>query len=224
MPKNPRVGRVGKRLKTRDSLLIATQQLLLEKPASEISIREITDRAGVVHATFYNYYRTTGAAFEAVSLLLFAAYGDVIERTVADITDPAERVAASSRQTMRVVSQSPRLGKLLFDSGLSTAPLLEGVRARISDDVRMGLEAGRFKVDNLELVISAAAALGLGVAIDVYEGRLTGLSAEAVAGMVLSILGVPDEEARDILARPLRDHKMPAVPLSLVEQTTRLGD
>lgn len=216
MPKPPRV---SKRLKTRDRLLVATQELLLEKPASEISIRDITGRAGVVHATFYNYYRTTGAAFEAVTLLLFSTYGRVLERSLDDVTDPAERVAVSSRQTMRIVSDRPKLGKLMFDSGLSSAPVLEGIRARISADIRLGIEAGRFEVDDLDLIISAAAALGLGVAIDVYEGRLSGPSAEAAAGLILGMLGVPDDEARDILARPLPDHEMPPLPLSLVEQT-----
>ena len=219
MPKTPRPGRVSKRLRTRDSLLVATQELLLEKPASEISIRDITERAGVVHATFYNYYRTTGAAFEAVNLLLLATYGRVIERTMADMADPVERVAASARQTMRIFSDNPGIGKLMFDSGLSTTPLLDGIRVRIGDDVRLGLNAGRFKVHNLDLVISAAAGLGLGVAIDVYEGRLSGHSAEGVATLILGMLGVPEDEVEAIVARPLPEHSMPDLPLSLVEQT-----
>lgn len=218
MPKTPSA-RPSKRLRTRDGLLVATQALLLDKRASEISIREITERAGVVHATFYNYYRTTGEAFEAVSLLLLAAHGRVIERTVADVPDPAERIAASARQTMRIVSDDPGLGRLLFDAGLSTAPLLEGIRAQINDDVRVGLEAGRFEVYDLDLVVSAAASLGLGVASDVYQGRLSQHSAEAVAVLILGMLGVSRGEAQAILDRPLPDHRMPALPLSLVEQT-----
>ncbi|MBX2798559.1 MAG: TetR/AcrR family transcriptional regulator [Myxococcales bacterium] len=224
MPKNVRTPRVGKRLRTRDRLLVATQEWLLEKPASEISIREITDRAGVVHATFYNYYRTTSEAFEAVTLLLLQTYSHVIERTVADITDPAERVAASSRQTMHIVSSHPSVGKLLFDAGLSTPSLLDGIRARIGDDVRMGIDAGRFEVDDLDLIVSAAAALGLGVAMDLYEGRLSESSAAAVSVLILGILGVPTAEARSILARPLPAHEMPPLPLSLVEQTVQHGD
>ena len=219
MPKNSGIGRVSKRIRTRDSLLVAAQELLLEKPASEISIRELTERAGVVHATFYNYYRTTGAAFEAVNLLLLEAYNRAVECTLVDITDPAERVAASSRQTMRILSRQPSLGKLLFDSGLSTTPLMEGIRARIDHDVRLGLDAGRFKINDLDLVISAAAGLGLGVAMDVYEGRLSGTSAEAVAALILGILGIPEAEAQTIAARPLPDATMPALPVSLVEQT-----
>lgn len=219
MPRSPRVGRVSKRLRTRDGLLVSVQELLLEKPASEISIREITDRAGVVHATFYNYYPTTAAAFEAVSQLLLTAYGRVLEQTLAELTDPVERVAASARQTMRIVSHRPRLGKLLFDSGLGTGPVLEGIRARVNADIRLGIEAGRFKVNHLDLVVSAAAALGLGVAIDVYEGRLTGPAAEGVAEMILSILGVPEYEVQIIVGRPLAQYEMPALPLSLVEQT-----
>ncbi|MEO0600269.1 MAG: TetR/AcrR family transcriptional regulator [Myxococcota bacterium] len=220
MPKPPRV---SKRDRTRDRLLVAAQELLLDKPASEISIREITERAGVVHATFYNYYRTTGAAFEAVNLLLLAAYGHVIERTLVDITDPAERVAASSRQTMRILSHRPGLAKLLFDSGMSATPVLEGLRVRIGEDIGRGIEAGRFEVDDLDLVVSAAAGLGLGVAIDVYEGRLSGKTAEGVAALILGMLGVPHDEASSILNRPLPDHEMPDLPLSLVEQTRQAG-
>lgn len=221
MPKKPPAVRVGKRLRTRDSLLVASQELLLEKPASEISIREITDRAGVVAATFYNYYRTTGAAFEAVNHLLLVAYAGMIERTLAGLTDPAERVAASARQTMRIFSQRPDFGKLLFGSGLSITPVVEGIRVRIADDARAGLEAGRFDFDDLDLVVSAAAGLGLGVAIDVSEGRLPGHSAEGVAAMILVALGVPRDDAQALLERPLADLDMPSLPLSLVEQTTQ---
>ncbi|MEM6926779.1 MAG: hypothetical protein AAF602_07635, partial [Myxococcota bacterium] len=141
----------------------------------------------------------------------------------AGITDPAERVAASSRQTMRILSHRPGLAKLLFDSGMSTTPVLEGLRARIGADIRRGLDAGRFEVDDLGLVVSAAAGLGLGVAIDVYEGRLPGDAAEGVAALILSMLGVPDDEARTLLSRPLPDHEMPEPPLSSVNPSGPAG-
>ena len=222
MSKAKTVDRVSKRLRTRDRLLVAAQELLLEKSAPEISIRAVTDRAGVVHATFYNYYRTTAELFDGVSFLVLATYGAVIDRTLADITEPAARMVTASRQTMRIINDTPNLGKLLFDSGLRTTPLLEGIRARIAGDIHLGLDEGVFHVDDVELVISAAASMGFGLAMDIHEGRLPSASAERVALLILPRLGVPEDEVRRLLDRRLPDHGMPAVPLSLVEQTLAL--
>jgi len=217
----PRPGRVPKRLRTRDALLRAAQELLMEKTAEEISIRQITDRADVVHATFYNYYPSPAAAFEAVNILLLATYGRVVESVVKDIDDPVERVAASGRQTMKLIVDNPRLGRLLFDSGLAIDPLMEGMRARMTDDIRRGEAAGKLEVRDLNLVVSAAVGMGLGIAMDLHRGRLKPNSIEGFVKLILGLLGVPPDAAEEVVHRPIHYAEMPDFPLSLVAESER---
>ena len=50
-----------KRERTRDQLLISAQALLMEADAAALGLRQITAHAGLVHASFYNYYPDVAA-------------------------------------------------------------------------------------------------------------------------------------------------------------------
>ena len=97
-----------KRARTRDQLLAAAQALLLEQSAASLGIRQITAKAGVVHATFYNYYPTVEALIEDVASLMQASHGLLVARLRAG-RRPARRSAAASRSMccMRAVRSGP---------------------------------------------------------------------------------------------------------------------
>ena len=46
----------SKRERTRDQLLVSAQSLLMSEGAAALGLRQITTHAGMVHASFYNYY------------------------------------------------------------------------------------------------------------------------------------------------------------------------
>ena len=46
----------SKRERTRDQLLVSAQSLLMEAGTAALGLRQITTHAGMVHASFYNYY------------------------------------------------------------------------------------------------------------------------------------------------------------------------
>ena len=51
----------SKRERTRDQLLVSAQSLLMSEGAAALGLRQITTHAGMVHASFYNYYPDVAA-------------------------------------------------------------------------------------------------------------------------------------------------------------------
>ena len=56
--------------KTESAIFSALTTLLKEKPLSDISIRELTEKADVHRATFYDHYTDINDCFEAFQVLI----------------------------------------------------------------------------------------------------------------------------------------------------------
>ena len=69
------------RSKTRDVLLKAARELVFERGHEKISIKNITNRAGVATGTFYNYFVTKQDVFEAVIEDYRRQFAEEIEET-----------------------------------------------------------------------------------------------------------------------------------------------
>jgi AcrR family transcriptional regulator len=205
----------GKRDRTRASLLVATQQLLLERSAASLSIRDVVTQAGVVQGTFYNYFPSIEALLDAIALLFFAEHGALLERLNEGSEDAAEIVARSTRQTLRFVTASPAYGRLLFDVGLPVDRFLAGLRLRLEHDVRRGSAAGSFALDETTLALALGLASGalLGVALDLHRKRLAVEAIEPATRELLRMLGVPPRRAAALALRPLEFLPPPALPL-----------
>jgi len=206
--------RPRKRERTRDRLLTAAQELILEQPASTITIRQVTERADVVQATFYNYYKTREELFAAVGLLIHTDYSRVIDQVIAGLDDAAEIFAASVRQTLAYVTVEKTYGKLLFDSGLPIDQFLVGMRVRFKVDLARGIEQGRFKVTNPALELSMIPGSNLSVALDLYRGFLSPEAIPQVIQRNLEILGVRSATAKRIANMDLELVVPPPLPVS----------
>lgn len=202
-----------KRDRTRASLLVATQALLLERSAGSLSIADVAREAGVVQGTFYNYFASIEVLLDALGLLFFAEHGALLDRLNAGIDDPAELVARSTRQTLRFMTASPGYGRLLFDAGLPVDRFLVGLRLRLRGDVLRGVERGSFVLDEVELAIGMASGALLGVALDLHRGVLPVTAIEPATQRLLRMLGVSARRATSIAARPLELLDPPPLPL-----------
>ncbi len=83
------------RSKTRDVLLKAARELVFERGHEKISIKNITNRAGVATGTFYNYFVTKQDVFEAVIDDYRRQFAEEIEETRSRLKDPAMVVATT---------------------------------------------------------------------------------------------------------------------------------
>lgn len=202
-----------KRARTRDQLLAAAQALLLQQSAASLGIRQITAKAGVVHATFYNYYPTVEALIEDVANLIQASHGLLVARLREGIDDPAELFALTTRQTLRVIPAEPAYGRLLFDVGLPVDRFVSGLRATMQADVFDGIKRGVFQVSDRSIAVSMIAGGVLGLALDLHRRMLSAKAIEAATAELLVSLGVTPKRAQKLATADGEFISPPKLPL-----------
>jgi AcrR family transcriptional regulator len=209
----------SKRARTCDQLLVAAQELLMEQRATSLGIRQVTTRAGMVHATFYNYFADIEALLVNLSALVFAAHAGLVAPFRATIGDPAMLFATITRQTLRCLADEPGHGRLLFDSGLPIDCFVTGLRAAMEADVAEGIRQGVFTVPDAAIATSMVTGALLGLALDLYRGLLPPSAIEPTTARLLELLGVGPSRAHDIAHAPVAFRTAPALPLRWLTTT-----
>lgn len=199
--------RVGamRREKTRNRLLESALAVFAEKGPDAPMIDDFIAAAGVARGTFYNYFRTTADLLSAVAGESSDEVLAVIDPLVREIEDPAQRVVVGSRLYMHMALRYPLWGAFITRVGTK-----RGSRGRLLDeyltrDLRLGLEARRFKV--ADVVVARDIALG-----SIRYGIETLLSEDAPADYteqsmcaLMQAFGIPAEEARALAYAPIAD-------------------
>jgi AcrR family transcriptional regulator len=205
--------RGSKRARTRDQLLVAAQALLMTHTAAALGIRQITDHAGVVHATFYNYYQDVAALVADLGELLGASHAVAIAESNLDLVDPARRFACITRQTLRMVATEPGFGRLIFDVGLPADSLVSELRLRLKLDLAEGLQLGLFDLTDLDLTASIVSGAISGVALDLHRGVLPVTAIEPATTRLLQGLGLDPAAAAALGHEAIEFPPPPALPM-----------
>ena len=150
-------------------------------------------------------------------------FANTLDRISNAVEDSAEVVAASIRFLMERIIDEPDWGRFLLHTRLSVAHLEMGFGVRLVRDVRVGMEAGRFQIEDLEATLFAGG--GDGVCPD---GRMPGRrdrrrSSERTATLALNLLGIPNPEASEIAHRPLPPARVLLGPAGLFSAELRLA-
>ncbi|PTS88380.1 MULTISPECIES: TetR/AcrR family transcriptional regulator [unclassified Caulobacter] len=193
----------SKRARTRDQLLVSAQTLLMEHSAAGLGLRQITDHAGVVHATFYNYYPDVPALIADLGELLGATHAAAMSGLGAARLQPDVRFARITRQTLRLVAQAPGLGRLMFDVGIPPDRLSSELRLRLRQDLVEGQELGLFSPDDIALTTSMIAGAITGLALDLYRGTLPASAIDTGVARLLMQICVAPPEAERLAHEPL---------------------
>ena len=209
---------VTKRARTREALLMALQELLLDSEASAISVPQVVARCGVAQGTFYNYFESLPDAIDAVGALLLAEHARVLELLTDGAADDAEVVARSARQTLMLVAHRADVGRLLFDSGLPADRFIAGVRAHLHADLQRGIDSGVFAVADFQVVCTIYAGVILGAALDLYRRRISADAIPEVVEHLLCVLGVSAPRAHRLISSPQEFVQWRALPLSAIEE------
>lgn len=205
--------RGSKRARTRDQLLVAAQTLLMTQPAAALGIRQITDHAGVVYATFYNYYQDVAALIADLGELLGASHAATMAGLAPDLDDPALRFARITRQTLRIVATGQGFGRLIFDVGLPVDIFIAELRLRLALDLAEGQRLGRFHLSDLDLAASMVAGAISGLALDLHRGTLPLTAIDPATTRLLEWLGLDRAAAAALGHEAVAFAPGPALPL-----------
>ena len=185
----------SKRERTRDQLLVSAQSLLMSEGAAALGLRQITTHAGMVHASFYNYYPDVAALIADLGELLGATHAAAMAIPGDEYDDPAVRFARITRHTLRIVAEQQGFGRLMFDIGLPTDRLAAELRLRLKMDIEEGVTAGLFSVTDVDLATAIVAGAITGLALDLHRGVLSFANIDTATAQLLTYLGLDTAEA-----------------------------
>ncbi|MER6355930.1 TetR/AcrR family transcriptional regulator [Streptomyces sp. NPDC001634] len=206
-PAPPRNRFERRRAETRQALVRAARQILAETGDTSVSIQAIAERADVGFGSFYNHFESKTELFDAAVVDALEEFGQTFDERLSGIDDPAELVAAGFRLSARMADSHPELMQVLRHRGLGYLHSEKGLAPRALRDLERGVASGRFVPVEPAVALSA---LG-GTLLSLLELRfarpdLDGDEAAAgLAEMVLRMLGVPSDDAREVARRPLPD-------------------
>lgn len=192
-----------RRAQTRAKLIDAARTTFARKGVDATRINEITEAADVGFGSFYNYFDSKEAIAAAVVEEFAAAIAEVIDAATRGLDDPAEVVAVAHRSIIRRAAEEPDFGWLLVRLHVTHDVVVAAFGPYAARDLKRGIKAGRFQVDDADVALLAAAGAVLAVVRAVLEGRAKRRTAQHHAACVLRIFGVPPADAAEVAARPL---------------------
>ena len=141
-------------------------------------------------------------------------YGQVLDDLTGDIEDPAEVFACSFRLTGRLQRREPELSRVFLNNVLRLLSADSGLAPRARRDIKTAMDAGRFKVKDLDVAVTMAAAtlLALGQLLLDQPERDGEETTDRMTEDLLRIFGVPAATARRLCRLPLPD--LEALPAS----------
>jgi AcrR family transcriptional regulator len=190
--------------RTRAALVKAAQRLIAEGRVN-VPVLEITQAADVGMGSFYNHFDSKEQLFEAAIADVLDAHGAMLDRLTASIDDPAETFATSFRLTGRLFRQRPQESEILLANGPALLSSERGLAPRALRDIKAGVAADRFHIDDPELALAMAggALLGPGKLLRDDPDRDDARAADTVTENVLRLFGLSADEARVVCRRPL---------------------
>lgn len=195
--------RERRKLETRARLIAAARSLIADSGVDAVRINEITDEADVGFGSFYNYFESKDAIVAAVVEALAAELGDTIDAATADLPDAAEVMAAAHRTIIARAAEAPAMGWLMIRLELTHDVVSTALGPYVVRDLQRGMRDGRFMVDDPQATVIALGGALLGIVRAVIAGNAGPEPGETHATLVLQLLGLPTDEAREIARRPL---------------------
>ncbi|RZI86531.1 MAG: TetR/AcrR family transcriptional regulator [Rubrivivax sp.] len=209
---------------TRARLLGAALHLMAYRGLAGVRINEITEQADVGFGSFYNHFESKEAIHAALIEEVIGHFAVALDKLGQQLTDPAEKIAASARYTLLRGQADPVWGRFVFQTNFSRESMNNGLGRYLLQDIGKGVSAGRFTVVDLPSVYIAVGSTILGGLAALSDqtmpdqgpdifGDAQALSVR-IAAILLTILGLSTAEAQDIASRPLPPIELPANPFS----------
>lgn len=185
----------------RDHLIRTAITMFAEDGVAATSILRLTQAAGVSNGIFYHYFSNKQELEDAVATVVLGDHVARLAEAQRSGSYPA-RIAMGAVGTMRAIAANRQLGAIMTQYLEEHDDVVRHSSAQIDDDVRAGVHAGEFRIDEpRRLVVDMlVATLAVG-ARAVLAGADPDDTGEAIAAAHLRVLGLPRGRAGGIAAR-----------------------
>lgn len=192
-----------KRLEARTRLVDAATALFRARGVDAVTIRDITAAADVGHGTFYLHFKSKPEVLLPIMVAEAAELDARIQQHLPPPRDPAEVLATSSRYIGSVVVRDELWRWFLRHSGLPSESMRQAFGEFTRRDFREGLASGRFTSADPATVATFVFGGYVSVLMAALDSEAPEAMIDQAAETMLRVLGVDDEEAREIARRPL---------------------
>lgn len=193
----------NQKTETRKLLVFAARELVYESEHENISIQEVTQRARVGTGTFYNYFQTKQQVFEAVLDEFRQSFTQEINAIRENLKDPATIIAVTLKYYFLQAQDNEKWKSFITYSGLPGQHILCQEEEQCLNDIQRGVQAGRFKVDDVYFTQSLVTGMVKHTTLELSKGRLKRSAMDDTAQYVLRMLGLPYLVARALAQSPM---------------------
>ncbi|MFI9614973.1 TetR/AcrR family transcriptional regulator [Streptomyces sp. NPDC052023] len=194
-----------RRAETRQALVRAARQILAESGDTNASIHAIAERADVGFGSFYNHFTGKPDLFDAAVADALEEYARAVDERLRGVGDPAERIACGIRLSARMAGSYPEIMRILCHSGIGRICAGRGPDPRAKRDLEQGIASGRFSVADPVVALTALNGSLLAL-LELWLNQShadSDRAAGTMAEMLLHMLGLSRDEARDVARRSL---------------------
>lgn len=197
------LGRVARRRqKNLEVLIRAGREVMGEKGIDAATMLEIAERADIGAGTVYTYFKSKDDLAIAVLESLMTDLGNRIEQVTDNFDDPAQVYAFGVRTVIDTCTQDVRWRQLLNRSEVMAGAMFRQMGPFATRDLRNASRAGRFRIDDADLIWRMANHAIMGVALAITTGEVDESAAQECVARILCMNGISLDEARDLAARP----------------------
>ena len=179
----------------------AALRLFVEKGVDRVNVKELAQSAKVARGTIYNNQRaSTEQIFQEIASQLSAEMHQRVVATLAEIDDPAQRLAIGVRLFVRRAHEESDWGAFIVRFGMNNSHVRQMWYGQPRKDVSAGIAKGRYNLrsEQLPSAITMIITSALGAMFLVQGSRSWGKAASDSAELLLRALGLPAREAQRI--------------------------
>ncbi|MEQ9143418.1 MAG: TetR/AcrR family transcriptional regulator [Parvibaculaceae bacterium] len=192
-----------RRARSRAALISAAREIMSVKGVDATTIADITEAADLGFGTFYNHFKSKEEIVDVAMADMVEQMGDQIDELIAPIKDPFFAQIVAWHQVVERAIEDPVWGWFVLRSSKTLNMMNEGLMSRFRRDVKAAVAAGKFKVNDLDVVANL---IGAGV-LALINGRLSGVldDDQVREGLALLVthLGITPDKARKLAAQPI---------------------
>lgn len=190
----------------RGRIFRAALRLYAERGSDSITLRDLADEAGMARGTIYNNIPQPDKLFSEIASALSREMIDRVERTMQDMTDPAQRIATGMRLFIRRAHLEQDWGSFLVRFSHTQAVLKNMLQEPPVEDIRHAIQTGRFSASSS--LVSSLATMMTGSTLAAMNEVLAGEQAWRVVGgeaafLFLRAAGMESSEAERLTSTEL---------------------